>query len=150
MKRNLDRLLRIRDLLEEHSRLELERKAIAVREAEQAAARQGLMAQAARGAALRLLAEAAPQCTPAWLTEIADAELLSWRKTRLLRIAQSRRPAFESAREALLARRLERLQVETLAAAAAKAQESVRARREQRNIDDWFHSRAARDVRTPK
>jgi len=147
MKRNLYRLLRIRDLLEELSRLELERKAVAVREAEQAAARQAQMARTASGAAFRLLAEAAPRSASAWLTGIADAELLRWRKTRLLSIAEARRPAFESAREALLARRLERLQVETLAAAAARAEEAVRLHREQRNIDDWFQSRAARDVR---
>lgn len=147
MKRNLYRLLRIRDLFAELSRLDLERKALAVREAEQAGARQKQMARTARGAAFRLLAEAAPESAAAWLTEIADAELLSWKTTRFLSIAAARRPAFESAREVLLARRLERLQVKTLAAGAARAEEAVRARREQRNIDDWFQSRAARDAR---
>lgn len=150
MKRNLNSLQRIRDLFEELSRLDLERKALAVREAEQAGARQKQMARTARSAAFRLLAEAAPESAAAWLTEIADAELLSWKKTRILSIAEARRPAFETAREVLLARRLERLQVKTLAAAAARAEEAARARREQKNIDDWFRSRAAREARTSR
>lgn len=150
MKRNLYSLLRIRDLVEELSRLDLERKAVALRAAEEAGARQQRLVRTVRSAALRLLAEAAPESTSAWLTEVADAELLNWKKTRLLAIAEARRPAFEIARDVLLARRLDRLQVKTLAAAAAKTEEAERARREQRNIDDWFRSRAARAVRTPR
>ncbi len=147
MKRNLNQLLRIRDLFEELSRLDLERRALAVREAEEAGARQEQLARTSRGAAFRLLADATPDSASEWLTEIVDGELLNWGKIRLLAIAEARRPALESARELLLTRRLERLQVETLIAAAAQSEKTLRERREQRNIDDWFQSLAARAIR---
>jgi len=150
MKRNLYKLLRIRDLFEELSRLDLERKALAVREAEEASVRQEQLARTSRHTAFRLLADTTAETASEWLTEIADAELLKWGRSRLLAIAQARRPAFESAREVLLACRLERLQVETLIAAASQAERVRRERREQRNVDDWFQSRAGRGLRAPR
>jgi hypothetical protein len=143
MKRPLERLLRIRQLVENLSHLELERRTVEVRHLEQGAERQRKLAITARSNALAVLEAAGGAGTPAWLVGVADADILRWKRARLAAGAASRRPAMEAARQELLARRLERRQAETLAAAAAAAREKMRRRREQNQIDDWFQSRAA-------
>jgi hypothetical protein len=147
MKRPLDRLLRIRQLLENLSHLELERRTMEVRQLERESERQSRLALTARSEALELLRGGSEERTPAWLMGVADAEILRWKRARLAVQAASRRPAMEAARTELMARRLERRQAETLAAAAAAAREKTRRRREQNQVDDWFQSRAARKNR---
>jgi flagellar export protein FliJ len=142
MKRPLDRLLRIRQLLENLSHLELERRTMEVRHLEQGAERQRRLALAARLGALAQLEAGSAGDKSAWLVCVADAEILRWKRARLAACAAARRPAMEAARAALLARRLERRQVETLAASAAAAREREQRRREQRHVDDWFQSRS--------
>lgn len=145
----LDRLLRVRQLLENFSHLELERRAVEVRQLEKSAERQRRLALTARSDALALLNTPNEAVTPAWLVSIADADILRWKRARLAARAASRRPALEAARRDLLARRLERRQVETLAAAAGAVREKIRRRREQNQVDDWFQSRAARSRSAP-
>jgi hypothetical protein len=144
MKRQLDRLLRIRQLLENLSHLELERKTAEVRQLERGAERQRRLALTARSGALARLERAGTEGTPAWLVGMADADILCWKRARLAANAAARRPAMEAARRELLARRLERRQAETLAAAAAAIREKTQRRREQNQVDDWFQGRAAR------
>jgi flagellar biosynthesis chaperone FliJ len=144
MKRPLERLLHIRQLLENLSHLEFERKTAEVRLLEQGAERQRRRALTARSSALAQLESPGEDATPAWLVGVADAEILGWKRVRLAARAAARRPALEAARADLLARRLERRQAETLAAAAAAARERKQRRREQSQVDDWFQSRAAR------
>jgi flagellar export protein FliJ len=140
MKHPLERVLRLRALLEELSHRELERRATALRRLETAGERQRGLARAARGAGLRRLTEGEAE----WLLEIADAEILTWKGGKLRSLAESRRPEVEAARAAMLERRLERRQVETLVTEAAEAEETAEARREQKRIDDWFQSQVAR------
>jgi hypothetical protein len=144
MKRQLDRLLRIRQMLENLSHLELERKTAEVRQLEQGAERQRRLALTAGQSTLALLEAGSAEGTPAWLVGMADADILRWKRARLAMRAAARKPALEAARRELLARRLERRQAETLAAARAVASEKMQRRREQNQVDDWFQSRAAR------
>ena len=143
MKRSLHRLLRIRALLESLSLLELQKKTGELRALEGAAEHERNRARAARSVALRGLTEGAE--ASAWLTEVADADLLTWRRGRLRKLAEGQRPQVDAAREDLLSRRRELRQVETLADAAAATEETERIRREQRLADDWYQSRRARE-----
>lgn len=145
MKRQLDRVLRIRQMLENLSRLELERRTVEVRQLERGAERQRRLALAARSGALAWLEAAEARGTPEWLVGTADADLLRWKRARLGGWAASRRTEMEAVRRELLARQLERRQAETLAAAEQRAREKNTRRREQNLVDDWFQSRAARN-----
>jgi hypothetical protein len=145
MRRQLDRLLRIRQLLENLSHLELERNTAEVRQLEEGAERQRRLALTARSGALALLETGSQEGTPAWLMGVSDADILRWKRARLWAHAAARRPAMEAARRELLEKRLERRQAETLAAAAAAARDKKQRRREQNQVDDWFQSRAARN-----
>jgi hypothetical protein len=145
VKRPIERLLRVRQLLENLSHLELERRTAEVRQLEQRAERQSRRALAARSGALDLLETGCVEGTPVWLVGLADAEILRWKRAALAARAAARRPAMEAARRELLARRLERRQTEALAGAAAAAREKTKRRREQNQVDDWFQSRAARN-----
>lgn len=141
MKRGLQRVLRVRALLEDLSRVELERRASERNRLLAVAERQQEARQAARGGALLRLAEGDSQ----WLVEMADADLLGWQRGKLLAAAEQRLPGVESARGEMLARRVERRQVETLLAEAAAAADEERKRREQKQVDDLFQSRRLRE-----
>lgn len=144
MRRNLERVLRIRALFEELSQLELETRTAELRQLESAAERQRRLSLAARLEAHQLLPAAGNAKAEAWLTGIADAELLAKKSNRLNAAAQKKKPVAEAAREVFLARRLERRQAETLVTAAAEAENKEQLRRDQKQVDDWFQSRAAR------
>jgi flagellar export protein FliJ len=140
MKGTLHRLLAIRTLLEDLAHLEFEKRAAEIRRLETAAEREGRLALAARADALRLLVEPASSAE-AWLVGIADADLLAWKRGALTALARAGRPALERARADLFTRRLERRQVEIIAAAAAEAEKHEQMRRDQKRVDDWFQSR---------
>lgn len=140
MKHPLRRVLRVRALLEELSKLELERQSGELRRLEKSAEGQRAGSRAARGDALRRLTAGEAE----WMLEIADAEILAWKSGRLRSQAESRRPEVEAARAAMLERRLERRQVETLVTEAAAAEAVDEGRQEQKRIDDWFQSRDRR------
>jgi hypothetical protein len=145
MKRKLDRVLRIRALLEDLSRLEFEKKIVGMRSLEMAAERQRQLALSARADALQLLAGDESARDEVWLMRIADAEILDWKEARLEALAQEGQGAVREAREELLARRLERRQVEALLATAARAEKKVQVRTEQNLTDDWFQSGCSRE-----
>jgi len=141
VKHPLRRVLRLRALLEEQSQLELTRRNAELRRLETMAGELRKKARAVRGDVLRQLASGAAD----WLLEIADAEILGWKSSRVRSQAESQRPDVEAARSALLERRVERRQVEVLVTEGAMAEALDEARREQKRIDDWFQSRAARE-----
>lgn len=144
MRRQLDRLLRIRQSLEHVAQLELQRNAQEIRRVELAAERHGRLALAARSNALASL-EAEDVQAPEWLLAAADTEMLRWKRARLGKLIATRRPALEAVRGEMLTRRLERRQVETLITANETAREKKQHRREQDLVDDWFRSRAVRN-----
>jgi len=141
MKRKLDRVLRIRQLLEDLAQMDFARQAAELRSLEVAAAGQRRRALAAQAEAWNVLGS---EGTRGWLTGIADAEILAWKGGRLAALAALRRPEREAARGLLLARRLDRRQVEILAAAAARTEQQQQIRREQKAVDDWFQRHTGR------
>ena len=141
MKHSLQRILRIRALLENLSHLEWEKKAAGARQIEAIAAGQGQMARAARVNALERLQEENGDGTASWLLSLADADLLAWQRARLMRLVAARQPAIQAARAEFLAKRLDRRQVEILLENAARAAAKEEKRREQKQADDWYQSR---------
>jgi hypothetical protein len=79
--------------------------------------------------------------------KIADADILGWKGERLGALAAEAERAVGQAREEMLARRLERRQVEALLSVAARAGKKVRTRREQNLTDDWFRGGYTREDR---
>lgn len=142
MRPGLERVLRIRALLEELSRLELEKKAGEMLRLEKGAERLLRRSLEVRADACEALSGEA--AADRWLTDIADAEILTWNSRRLRALAEARQPAVEQARQVLLARRLERRQVATLLESAAEAEKRQQGRREQNRLDEWFRIRAGR------
>lgn len=140
-------MLRVRALLEDLSRLELERKIGETGYLRTAAEQQRQLAQLTREDALQILTGCESKEHVAWLMKIADAEILGWRGERLGALASEGERAVGQAREELLARRLERRQVDALFSVAARAEKKVRARREQNLTDDWFQSGSTREDR---
>ena len=141
MKRALDRLLRIRALLEERAQLELAKRTGEMLRIEKGAERLQRLAVAIRVDACAALSRG--EATDRWLTDIADAEILGWNSGRLNALARARRPAVEEARHELMARRLERRQVESLLASAAEAEKEEQGRRDQKRLDEWFRNSSA-------
>jgi hypothetical protein len=135
-KRSLEGVLRIRVLLEDLARAELETRTQAVRRLESAADRESAGALDSRNHAVRRLMD--DRDRDAWLVDLADAEILDWKSRGLRAQAETQKPAAAVARDALLDRRRERRQVESLLAASERAEEQERLRREQRQADDWF------------
>ncbi|MFY9746213.1 MAG: hypothetical protein WA891_09140 [Acidobacteriaceae bacterium] len=145
MKRKLDRVLRIRALLEDLSRLEFEKKIANMRFLEMAAEQQRHLARSLRADALQMLEEDQSVRRESWPMRIADAEILDWKEARFEALADESQGAVREAREALLARRLERRQVEALLATAAREEKKGQVRREQNLTDDWYQSGRSRE-----
>lgn len=144
MRKNLEGVLRIRGLLEDWARAEMERRMHAVRQLENGADERRGGALAIRGDAVERLR--AGESGELWQMDLADAEILEWKSERLRVLAEAEKPAAQAAREAMLERRRERRQAETLVDAAARAEEQERLRREQQQVDDWFQGgRRARE-----
>jgi hypothetical protein len=147
MKSGLDRVLRVRALLENLSRLELERKIGETGHLRTAAEQQQWLAQLTREDALQILTGGESKKHEPWLMKIADADILGWKGERLGALAAEAERAIGQAREEMLARRLERRQVEALLSVAARAEKKVRTRREQNLTDDWFRGGYTREDR---
>jgi flagellar export protein FliJ len=144
VKRRLERVVRIRRLLEELAHADLGRQIAEARALEQSAAAHREGSGAARADAWKLLETAA---TPSWLLGMSDADLLAWKGGQLEALAVGRQPGIEAARQELLSRRIERRQLEILDEAAARLETREGIRREQKAADDWFQSRAAHGKR---
>ncbi len=143
MSHRLARVLSIRRVLEEIAKLDFERKNAVVRQMEMSAERQREMALGTRADALCMLSEGEIAGRGAWRMRIADAELLARRAAGLRALAEAGLPEVSTAREEMMERRTDRLQVESLLASAARAEEKEEIRREQNRIDDWFQSRSS-------
>ena len=144
MKRQLERILHIRELAEDLSRLDFEGRMAEMRDLELAAERQGQLARSLRGVALQILSAEDSGKHKDWLMGMADAEISSWKAARLRALCEAVKPAVNKAREGMLARRLERLQVDILHSAEARAEEKLQIRQEQNRTDDRFQSRPGR------
>ena len=151
MKHKLDRVLRIRGLLEDLAHFDLEKKTAEMRALEGGAERQRYRAMALRGEAFEVLGSRAAGVTTPWLMGIADADIHAWKRDKLAGQADARKPAVEAARAEFFARRLDRRQIEMLVEDDVRAEEKERMRREQKQVDDWFQSgRGVRQRRRKK
>jgi hypothetical protein len=140
MKRKLDRILRIRELVEDLSRLDLEGKAAELRNLKMRAESQRRLALETRAAAVRILTDTDSTKSQPWQMRIADAKIFDWKDAKLQALARAEQSVIDKAREELLERRRERLQVEILHTNAVHEDEKSRIRREQNRTDDWFQS----------
>jgi hypothetical protein len=136
MKRNLGRILELRELLEEVSRLDLEKKRGEMLLMESAGKQQGCLALEARADAMRILTE--ERGPESWRLDMADVEILGWKEERLRALAAICRTTVERARNELLERRLDRRQVEALIRAAERLEKQADLRREQQRADEWY------------
>ncbi|MGA8109710.1 MAG: hypothetical protein WB974_09760, partial [Acidobacteriaceae bacterium] len=153
MTKNLRQVLRIRALLEDRARAELESRTRAVRQLESAAQQERGGAMASRSDAVERLIRG--ESGAGWQMDLADAEILEWKSERLRAQAEAEKPAAAAARDAMLERRRERRQAETLVEAAERLEQQERVRREQRQVDDWFQGgrsqgRRSRRARSPE
>jgi len=144
MRRTLDRLVRVRGLIESLSRVEFERKNAELRTIETSAKEQRRLGERTRAEVLKQLAG---EPSPSWRLDLADGEILRWKRERLEVLAEGARPSLGRTREEYLRRRVDRRQAEVLAANAAQDEQRERARREQNRLDEWFQSRSARRSR---
>jgi hypothetical protein len=150
MKHKMDRVLRIRTVLEDVSRLDFEKKRADMRYLEMAADRQRRLALVTRADALRMLAEGESVERESWLMRIADAEILGWKEAGLEALANAWAPVVREAHEGLVACRIDRSQLEVLLSAAARSEEKAEICREQNRIDDLFQSQSTRKNRRRK
>jgi len=137
MKRGLERVLRVRRLEEELAHLAFATQQAEVQRLQEASRQQHELARSVRASAWSRLEE---ETTAEWLLDVADADLFAWRGEQLAACADRRRRESEAARAALLAKRLERWQLELLEASAERAAEQEAIRREQKSADDWFQN----------
>jgi hypothetical protein len=167
----LKRLLRIRSLLEEASRAELERRVIESARVDRALRREAEGARQLRYEGLApllncestdcgstdsggILAEQGRRETEAegqsrFLAE-QERATGAQRRRQLERMAAQEMQRVAASREEFLARRKERRQVEMLLQSEARDRAVDEARREQRHLDDWFAAARARPGRADK
>ena len=138
MSRQLERLLRVRRLMEEMSRAEF-----AARRAEHAELER--RRDAARESSLALRAEARAVLTGGeetvagvWQRLLADSEQSGGQVERWARAAREAGERVEEAERRYLQERRSRMQAEIVVRERAAAERMERERREQREIDDWF------------
>ncbi len=141
MKRSLRRLLRIRELVEDRARLDLERKSAEMQALGRFATGQWQLARRIRADAVEDLI-GQETTTAGWRMKIDDAEVTHQKGVRLGALAEAAKPAVDQARDELVERRRELRQAEILHAAAMREEERHQVRQDQNRTDDWFQSRS--------
>jgi len=153
MSRALQRILRLRSLLEEESRIQLEKLALQLARIEDACAKENGRAAISNDVAFSSITRVnytlAPETvdshfsTPqaakeAWLLAMTDREVTRRRQEQLEKLARAVARLMEVHREEMITRRKERLQVETVLRNEAALRKDELDRRQQRILDDWF------------
>ena len=156
MGRSLERILRLRTLLEEESRLRLERSVLEAGRIEQRRKAERQLASACWFSAFSL-ADSLPDKEndssdfkpkqEEWLAAVREGELAARRELQLQPLMMTAMRSVEAEREEMLELRLEREQVETLLHNQAALCESERERSSQRNLDDWYAAALYRRTR---
>jgi hypothetical protein len=136
----LERLLRIRRLMEEINRVEVANRRALQAEMESWGAAAEDAARAARAEARQVLADGA-DWNGRWRLHCEDSESSREQAGRWRRRAQLAGEAASEAEAAYLEDRRKRMQVETLLEEKAAAAALEENRREQRQFDDWFGMR---------
>lgn len=138
MKDALDRLLRLRTLLEGVSRLELEMR---LQELAQIEAGLTYLAENKKASRSQSFAGFMQADNSLWLEAEAAVELTAWQQEMLANGHAQKAVEVDAAKSAYLTRRKESRQVESVVEARAAEKAIERNRREQRALDDWFNQR---------
>jgi hypothetical protein len=134
MKHPLDRILRLRSLLEEISRMELE-----MRLQEMARLENGLETIERNRRSMRQMRhKSLVQGEASWLDAQVMGEWLAVESFALESMREQKQTAADAAKATYLERRKEHGQIESVIEASASVVAMVRNRREQQELDDWF------------
>ncbi|HMD22141.1 MAG TPA: hypothetical protein VKH40_17585 [Alloacidobacterium sp.] len=136
MKHPLTRLLRLRSLLEDVSRVELEARLQELAQIERALTRSQDFTRAMRRQSFFGIAQSQ---SADWLEAEAVGEWVASEEKIFEKASQSKTAEVNAAKAAYLERRKERHQVGSVIEARAAADAIERGRREQRELDDWFN-----------
>lgn len=142
----LARLLKLRFLVEESSRMELQRRVALAARIESVQQRERESIRESRERALNEICadgsatEQAQQRTTEW----SNAEAAAWREQQLEPLAQATARRVAEGREEFFERRKERRQVESVLDAQQARKRTEQERRTQRDLDDWFGMKQAR------
>lgn len=134
------RLLRLRSLLEDSTRMKIERRVALAALIDGACRRERQSLRNSREQALRTICEDVPgpeqaqHRTAAWM----NAEAAAWRGQQLQPLAHTAQRRVAETREEFLTRRKERQQVESIVEAQRARLKIEQERRIQRELDDWF------------
>jgi len=135
MKHPLNRLLRLRSLLEDVSRVELEARLQELAQIERALTHSQEFARAMR---LRSFAGIAQARSAEWLEAEAVAEWAAREEGIFEKASQGKTSEVNAAKTEYLERRKVRHQVGSVAEPSAAEVAIERSRQEQRELDDWF------------
>lgn len=152
MSTSLVRLLRLRALLEDSSRMELERRAALAARIDRAQQRERDAIHESREQAFIKISEDGPSAEQAEqrTTEWTNAESAAWREQQLAPLAQATARRVAEGREEFFERRKQRQQVESVLKAQQEFRRTEQERRAQRELDDWFGMKQARQRYTAK
>lgn len=147
---SLARLLKIRYLLEESSRIELERRAALAARVEEVRAGERARIRAGRERALQSICGAGPEDDQLRqrALEWRGAENALLREQQLAPISVAAARQVEEGREEFLERRKERRQVEKVLESEQNRARTEQDRKAQRDLDDWFGMKQARAQRS--
>lgn len=139
MSRQLERLLRVRRLMEEMSRAEFAARRMEQAELERRRDAARELSVALRGEARAVLAgEGADAMQGLWQRLLADGEQSSGQVERWAQAARQAGKRVDEAERQYLEERRSRMQAEIVVRERAAAERMERERREQREMDDWF------------
>jgi hypothetical protein len=142
---SLARLLRVRHLLEESSRMELERRAALAARVEELREGERAKIRAGRERALASICGSGPEedRLRERSMEWRSAEDAARREQQLEPVSQAAARRVAEGREEFLERRKERRQVERVLEAEQERLREEQERRTQRGLDDWFGMKEA-------
>jgi hypothetical protein len=160
MSRSLARILRLRALVEEESRLRLEKLAHQAHRVENAQRAEQQLAFACRASAFLLITDGGAEkakvdgggaarwpAQGSWLAALADQNMAALRQEGLRSLAKVATQQLEAGREEMLQLRRERRQMETLVRNEEAMRETELDRRRQRSLDDWYAATLYRKMR---
>ncbi|HTD55899.1 MAG TPA: hypothetical protein VK670_10995 [Silvibacterium sp.] len=146
MKGSLARILRLRALLEEESRLGLEKLSSEANRIEGACEAERRMVSNSRGAAFSLLEGQGSQSRldgveltqEAWLVAVGEGSLAAFREERLEALRKVSAKRLETGRDEMLQLRKARQQAEILLRQEGERRRTELERNWQRGLDDWY------------
>lgn len=150
MPSSLARLLKVRRVLEESSRMEVERRvALGIRIQRSEEREEAILLQSRKNALATVIegSGSAQASEDRRVIEWANVESAMTRRQQLRAMADATETLVVEARAAFLERRRERRQLESVLDAEQAIRRMEKDRRDQRDMDDWFSLKQARQRR---